>query len=123
MGRDDGARPHPFDELENALLRLAPAAVTSLLAQLTADERGLVRGAKRILPDDDTCLVLVVDQFEELFTLTGADERTAFCEAIAAAIADPRSRVRIVTTLRADFYDRPLAIPVSVSSSATTPSR
>ncbi len=103
--------PHPFDELENALLRLAPASVTSLLAQLAADERGLVRAAKRILPDDDTNLVLVIDQLEELFTLAHADERTAFCDALVAAAADPRSRVRTVTTLRADFYDRPLAIP------------
>ncbi len=43
---------HPFDELENALLRLAPGSVTSLLPQLVADERGLVRATKRILPDD-----------------------------------------------------------------------
>ncbi len=33
---------HPFDELENALLRLAPGSVTSLLPQLVADERGLI---------------------------------------------------------------------------------
>ena len=102
---------HPFDELENALLRLAPASATSLLTQLAADERGLVRAAKRVLPDDDTALLLVVDQLEELFTLTASEERTAFCEALVAATTDPRSRIRVVVTLRADFYDRPLAAP------------
>ena len=101
---------HPLDELENALLRLAPGSVTALLPQLVADERGLMRAAKRILPEDDTELVLVIDQFEELFTLASAEERVTFGDALVAAATDPRSRVRTVITLRADFYDRPLAV-------------
>ena len=67
----------------------------------------------RILPqDDETELVLVVDQLEELFTLTtSARERAAFLAALATAATDPGSRLRIVATLRADFYDRPLSDP------------
>ena len=37
--------------------------------------------------------------------------RDAFLEAIAVAVSDPKSRVRVVVTLRADFYDRPLLHP------------
>lgn len=99
---------HPFDEVETALLRVATEPPGALLEQLTADERGLGRAVKRILPDDDSELVLVIDQFEELFTLTDSDSRDEFLTAVAAAVADPRSRLRVVCTLRADFYDRPL---------------
>ena len=47
-------------------------------------------------------LVLFVDQFEELFTLAPERYRAPFVDMIAAA-ADAR-RVRVVITLRADFY-------------------
>src|SRR5262249_45834033 len=51
-----------------------------------------------------------VDQLEELFTHVD-DERTraALLTCLATAAEDPASRVRVVVTLRADFYDRPLA--------------
>ena len=56
--------------------------------------------------------VIVVDQFEELWTLTAdAGLRAQFIDLLAAAVADPRGRVRVLVTLRADFYDRPLAVP------------
>src|SRR5207249_854174 len=61
---------HPLEELEAALLRAAVNPQTTLLGQLGEDDRGLVRAVKRILPEDPaTELVLVIDQFEELFTL------------------------------------------------------
>ena len=51
----------------------------------------------------------MVDQLEEVFTLVEDEEQRArFLEVLERAVADPRSRLRIVTTLRADFYDRPL---------------
>ena len=56
--------------------------------------------------------MLVVDQFEEVFTLTTDErERELFLEALRVAAADPESRLRIIVTLRADFYDRPLTYP------------
>jgi WD40 repeat protein/type II secretory pathway predicted ATPase ExeA len=99
----------PMEELEAALLRIAVNPPDSLLHQLNEDERGFVRAVKRILPDDDTELLLVIDQFEELFTLVDDEGlRTRFMNAIIAAVMDPRSRTRVITTLRADFYDKPL---------------
>ena len=41
--------------------------------------------------------------------MTSERERHEFLAASAAAVADQRGRLRIVVTLRADFYDRPLA--------------
>ncbi|MFF7656544.1 hypothetical protein ACFZCY_43140 [Streptomyces sp. NPDC007983] len=54
---------------------------------------------------------LVVDQFEEVFTLCSeAREREAFIEALLAA-QDPASGLRVVLGIRADFYGRCLQHP------------
>jgi len=101
---------HPLDELELALLRVAATQPLGLREQIERDERGLARAARLILPDEvESELLLVIDQFEELFTLV-EDERAKeqFLHTLVAAVSDPRSRVRVIITLRADFYDRPL---------------
>ena len=65
-----------------------------------------------MLPDDDSELVIVIDQFEEIFTqMDNEDERRFFLNSILEAMNDPQSRLRIIVTLRADFYDRPLNYP------------
>jgi hypothetical protein len=60
------------------------------------------------LPDDDSRLLLVVDQFEELFSLAGSTTQQRFLKCLSNAVADPSGRLRLLITLRADFYDRPL---------------
>ena len=101
---------NPFEELEAALLRMAVNPPSSLLDQLREDKRGLLRAVNRCLPDDPAVeLVLVIDQFEELFTLVQEEAlRVHLLESLVTAALDERSRVRIVITLRADFVDRPL---------------
>jgi WD40 repeat protein/class 3 adenylate cyclase len=100
---------HPLDGLEAALLRAAPDPPPSVMDLLARDEQGLHRAVLRLLPSDGSELVLVIDQFEEVFTLVEDEAaRTQFLGSIEAAATDPRSRVRVVVTLRADFYDRPL---------------
>ena len=101
---------HPLEELEAALLRVAVNPPDSLLTQLRQDERGLLRAVNRILPSDPAVeLVLVIDQFEELFTLgDDAAVRAHFLNSLVAAMLDERSRLRVIITLRADFFDRPL---------------
>ncbi|KAA3661453.1 MAG: helix-turn-helix domain-containing protein [Chloroflexi bacterium] len=101
---------HPWEEVEAALLRIAVNPPDSLLSQLRDGARGLQRAIRRILPDDgETELVMVIDQFEELFTLV-QDEgvRSHFLEGLVTAVLDPKSRLRLIITLRADFTDRPL---------------
>lgn len=101
---------HPFEELDMALRRIATNwPERGALTELTSDASGLLRVIKQILPDDDTGLVLVIDQFEEIFSLLD-DEATRglFLAAITAVANEESAAVLIVTTLRADFFDRPL---------------
>jgi DNA-binding SARP family transcriptional activator/WD40 repeat protein len=98
----------PFEELAAALRRVAVDAAVDLGGVPRGAEDGLHRWAQRMLPRDSE-LLLVIDQFEELFTQTvGEDTRRAFLALLIAAVSHPDPRVRIVVTLRADFFDRPL---------------
>jgi WD40 repeat protein/DNA-binding SARP family transcriptional activator len=102
---------YPFEELSAALLRVAVERPDDLVEELARDELGMRRVAKRILPSGSE-LLLVVDQFEELFTLTTDEEtRRRFLDGLTALAADRRSPVRVVIALRADFLDHPLRYP------------
>jgi hypothetical protein len=85
-----------------------------------------VRACKRILPDDGDVIVVVIDQFEELFTSTTDEERDRFLRALSVAVEEPGGPVTVIATLRADFFDAPLrhrsfAPLVKRSSVAITP--
>ena len=99
--------PHPFEQLEEALLAIAVDSPPSLL-DLLAGDNGIRRAFERALPQDGSHVVLLIDQFEELFTQVDAVTAERFIDSIVSAVTDDRSRVRIIVTLRADFYDRPL---------------
>ena len=65
----------PFIELEAALLRSTIDAPDSLAEPLRAEDgSGLLRAALRVLPTESSRLLLVIDQFEELFTLVEGQE-------------------------------------------------
>ena len=99
----------PFAELESALLSVAVSRPASMVETLESDELGLVRSAGWVLPREGSELLVVIDQFEEVFTLVQDPRRQrAFLEILRTAVVDPTSRVRVVVALRADFYDRPL---------------
>ncbi len=78
----------PYEELESALLRVAINPPTSLLEQLRDGDRGIARAVRRSLPSDATELVLVIDQFEEVFTQVDGDERDQFLAALASAVGE-----------------------------------
>ncbi len=102
---------HPMDELEAALRRIAVRPVPHLHDRLGSGSRGLLDACELVVPPGAE-VVLVVDQFEEAFTLTVDErERQLFLESLRVAAADPESRCRVIVTLRADFYDRPLLYP------------
>lgn len=100
----------PFESLELALWSVAVEPPPDLVEPMRRDASGLLRTIRRILPDTPGGqLLLLVDQFEELFTLVEEEEeRTFFLNSLLTAISAPRSPLRLLVTLRADFYDRPL---------------
>jgi DNA-binding SARP family transcriptional activator/ABC-type glycerol-3-phosphate transport system substrate-binding protein len=102
----------PFREIETALMGIAVSPPPSLMEELELDELGLVRAVARVLPDPDAELLIVLDQLEEAFTLVEDEaHRRRFLASVRAAVLEPSSRVRVVATLRADFYDAPLSVP------------
>ena len=104
--------PRPLDSLETSLTRIAADQANNVRTHLDRDGHGLSRVADLILPKDDSELVVIVDQFEELFTLVEDESsRRHFLDLLASAASDPRSRVRVIVSLRADYYDRPLQYP------------
>ncbi len=56
-------------------------------------------------------VVLVIDQFEELFTLTAETDRTQFISLILETIKYAGDRLRLIFTIRADFVTSCLEIP------------
>ncbi len=101
----------PFKQLQDALLRYAAQSVPDLESLLRGSDEGLYRSLMQLLPEAGSDLLLVIDQFEEVFTLAGEVERGQFLRALEAAVRHPESRLRLIVTLRADFYDRPLLYP------------
>ena len=100
----------PFVELEAALRRVATTEVGDIGARLLQPD-GLA-GIAADITTGDSPLVLVIDQFEELWTLVTSDAvRDRFAASIAATLASGHD-IRIIATLRADLYDRPLQHPV-----------
>jgi hypothetical protein len=100
----------PYVSIEAALLRIAVHQPSSLLAQLRDGPRGILRGTRRCIDNDDARVLLVIDQFEELFTRHPERNAVAndFLDALSVAIEDPTTPLRIVITLRADYFHRPL---------------
>lgn len=56
-------------------------------------------------------VVLVIDQFEELFTLAPLEDRKRFLELVLGAVQYAADRFKLVITLRADFIGSCLEVP------------
>ncbi|WP_223833036.1 AAA family ATPase [Streptomyces venezuelae] len=100
---------HPLETCAARLADVSGDSATALHADLAADPRALHLTALKALAGrpDDAELLLVVDQFEEVFTLCDdARERTRFITALLTAARAPNSRTRVVLGVRADFYAR-----------------
>jgi hypothetical protein len=103
--------PHPFDAFAAAISRVALSPIPGAARELRADPESLADVLRRAV-DRNATLLLVIDQFEELFTqVQDPADCDRFLKLLAAATTDPKSALRIVVGLRADYYDRPLAHP------------
>jgi WD40 repeat protein/transcriptional regulator with XRE-family HTH domain len=99
---------HPLENLATVLTSDSGSVASTalLLDDLQQDQRSLVLFIKRqLIKSGASHLLLVIDQFEELFTLCSSDaERSIFIENLLTAALDVDGQVIIVITLRADFY-------------------
>ncbi len=98
-----GARP-----LQECAVKFAAALGVppgALLDDFTAQPGHLGLAARQLADGGDADLVLVVDQFEEVFTLCQDDEeRKRFLDALLTATTAPGSRTHVVLGIRTDFY-------------------
>ncbi len=115
----------PFDELANALLPLLEPEMTrtdrlievpKLAGALRQGDVALPRVAAEILEQslDAGHLLLVIDQFEELYTLCpDPDTRHAFLDCLIQSASPtpphPHTPLHLVLTLRADFLGQALS--------------
>jgi WD40 repeat protein/DNA-binding CsgD family transcriptional regulator len=90
----------PTDALRHALtLAMGRRGGGGVDEGSVAGQLDVISGGRRLL--------VVVDQFEEVFTLCrDDDERTAFMSALVELARDPMSRAIVMLAVRADFYGR-----------------
>ncbi|MFN2134360.1 MAG: helix-turn-helix domain-containing protein, partial [Candidatus Promineifilaceae bacterium] len=99
---------HPLHSLAEAVTcgGLSLTATAALIDDMAQERRSLQLHAHRSLgAQNGGCLVLVVDQFEELFAHCRSEaERAAFVDNLLTAAGEAGGPVLVVITLRADFY-------------------
>ena len=113
----------PLESLAVALIQLDqfvvspaddPAAPLQLMDALAADQRQLHLTTRLALTDSPPArtIALVVDQFEEIFTLCHDEgQRGPFIDNLLYASAIEGGRAVVVLTMRADFYGKCAAYP------------
>jgi len=74
-------------------------------AQLERGERELAYALRAYGSDQRRAFLLVIDQFEELFTFADEAGRNTFQALLAHALQDPGCPFFLITTVRADFLD------------------
>ncbi len=100
----------PFAQLTDAILRVAVKPDYPYDEVVRRGVDGLHTTLRHALDEPKRQLVLLIDQFEELFTLTPDESvRRLFIDSLLYALSAPDSQLRVIITLRADFLDRPLS--------------
>ncbi|OXM50344.1 hypothetical protein CFP71_28355 [Amycolatopsis thailandensis] len=98
---------HPMEECAIQIAAAIGGRPGAVHDELTSEPRGLHRLVRQALVSEpsEAEIVIVVDQFEELFTVCQDDrERSAFITMLLTAASAADSRCRIVIGVRADFY-------------------
>jgi formylglycine-generating enzyme required for sulfatase activity/energy-coupling factor transporter ATP-binding protein EcfA2 len=100
---------HPMESLARKLTGLMPSVDPAmLLTKLYTRGHDYLSDAFSTFPPDQR-VVLYIDQFEELFTLTESEtEREQFIALLTGAASEPSGKVIVLLSLRADFLNYPL---------------
>ena len=115
------ATARPLTDLAAGLASLGggdPAAILQMLADAPGEAHLLIREIM-LATGNPARLVLIIDQFEQVFAADGSDgrlERTAFIDAVCAAATQPAGLAgeppaRVVIAVRGDYWDRCAAYP------------
>ena len=103
---------NPFAALAAALRDVATTSEADLMSEPSLRMDGGAAAAVQTIRRDlvgSGDVMIVVDQFEELWTITDASDHREFTSALAALAA--MDHCRVVVTVRADWFDRPLQDP------------
>jgi len=113
--------PHPLEALAVSLTKdlESVTATATLIDDLQAGSRSLYLFTHKLLSLQEKgtgsqarLLLLLIDQFEELFTLCRSEtERQAFIDNLLTAVTIDGGLVTAAITLRADFYERVAQYP------------
>lgn len=98
--------PRPLDECATRVAAIGGGNASVLSRELRTQARALHLAVLQALAaqEDSAELILVVDQFEEVFTLCSDEsERRQFISGLLALAREPTSRARVVLGVRADF--------------------
>ncbi|MEO0561725.1 MAG: protein kinase, partial [Chloroflexota bacterium] len=99
----------PFKSIAQALERIAAVPVDDVTQQLATGGTPLDELLRELIGNTGQTLMLFIDQFEEVFTLVKNEAvRQQFLTMLVNAIESDAFQLRVIVTLRADFYDRPL---------------
>jgi WD40 repeat protein len=104
----------PLEELAVRAALQSGISASSLLDDLRQNPNAFRLAVKQYLvgQPDEAKFVLVVDQFEEIFTqCEDEQERNQFVALLMDAVQGDAERMVIILTLRADFYGRCAAYP------------
>lgn len=102
---------HPIEALADSLYSAMPEKSLSAIETDLKSPGGrmLHRLANQIEGEQ---VILYIDQFEELFTLTDdEDERHQFINLITHAVTEADGKVIVILSMRADFYGHPANYP------------
>lgn len=107
--------PRPTEALAARLLPIIGGGrmLPEVLAALEKDDRALHQLTEGLLATKpaDARLLLVIDQFEEVFTRASVEEARRFIALVNTAVTLEGGRTYAVLTMRADFFDRLSAFP------------
>jgi WD40 repeat protein len=108
----------PCDELErvfeNAYKRIRLAPPPDLADQLTRAPLNLLNALRAVSPGECRFFLLVLDQFEEIFTRTEEAERVKFFDRLKGML-QPRSPLKLLLTLRSENLTDALSDPFSAA--------
>ena len=98
---------HPLAKIAETLFPDNATAQDELQKQMQESDGALANALNKIAASDDHHRLIVVDQFEELFTLCDEDDiREAFAANLLYIAQNRQPQLKIILALRADFYHR-----------------